>query len=180
MKLNITKRTRISHGFMKIDRVTISLPNGKQFNREIIQKVDGVVILAVSTSGNVFLVKQPRAGIEILNSIELPAGLLMQGETPEDGAQRELSEETGCTLTEPLISLGSFVLDPATCTSVTHIFLALNVVKTKTLHLDYDEFITCINEHVIDVYTMLDRGIIMDANSIIALDRARKNVFNFL
>ena len=178
-KLDITSRERISTGFLKVDKVKIALPNNKEIVREVLQKKDVVAILAVTSNGEVYLTKQPRAGIEILDSIEIPAGLIEEGELPEASAKRELSEETGCTLTQPLIALGKFVGDPACCTSITNLFLALNVEKSGALNLDDDEYLETFTKNVSEVYSMLDKGEIMDANSVIALERARKYLKHF-
>lgn len=173
-KLDITSRERISTGFLKVDRVKITLPNNQEIAREVLQKPDVVAILAVTSNGEVYLTKQPRAGVGNLESIEIPAGLIEEGELPEVSARRELEEETGCTLTQSLIDLGKFVGDPACCTSITNLFLALDVEKSKVLDLDDDEYLETFTKNVSEVYSMLEKGEIMDANSVIALERARK------
>ena len=178
-KLDITSRERISTGFLKVDKVKIALPNNNEIAREVLQKPNVVAILAVTSNGEVYLTKQPRAGIGILDSVEIPAGLIEEGEHPEIAAERELSEETGCTLTQPFIDLGKFVGDPACCTSITSLFLALNIEKSGELNLDDDEYLESFTKNVSEVYSMLDKGEIMDANSVIALERARKYLKHF-
>ncbi len=173
-KINVTSKRRICNSFLKVDSLEIVLPNGKKIVREVLQKLNVVAILAVTSNGEVFLTKQPRAGIGNLESIEIPAGLVEEGESPSISAERELLEETGCVLTQPLISLGKFVGDPACCTSITNLFLALNVKKEKKLNLDEDEYLECFTKNISDVYSMMDAGKIIDANSNLALERARK------
>lgn len=129
MKLNIGSRETISKGFLNVDRIEIILPNGKRIFREVLQKPNGIAILPISSTGEVYLTKQPRAGVGFLESIEIPAGLINEDELPEVSAERELSEETGCILTNPLIPLEKFVPDPSCCTNITYLFLALNVKK---------------------------------------------------
>ena len=73
---------------------------GKRFSvevedgREIARSRDAVSILAVDAEDRVLLVRQkrPAVGKELL---ELPAGLIDEGEAPLATAQRELREETG-------------------------------------------------------------------------------------
>lgn len=174
MKLNVVARERLYKGFLKLETLKIKLPNGKEIFREVIKKKNVIAILPVTKEGEVYLTSQPRAGVNNLHSIEIPAGIIEESENPEEAAERELSEETGCVLTEKFISLGTFVGDPACCTSTTHLFLALNVEKRGEPHLDPDEYLESFKKPIDAVYAMLEAGEIRDANSIIALERARK------
>ena len=69
----------------------ISLVEG---HYEVVNRPHAVAIIALDDSGNILLVKQyrPAIGKEIL---EIPAGLVEEGEHPVDTAIRELKEETG-------------------------------------------------------------------------------------
>jgi len=72
-------------------------PSGVTARRDIVRHPGSVVVLAVEGSGKnarVLLAKQFRhaANSEML---ELPAGRIDPGETPLQGAKRELMEETG-------------------------------------------------------------------------------------
>jgi ADP-ribose pyrophosphatase len=60
----------------------------------VIQGLDFVVIVAVTRQGQILLVRQFRAAAAAV-TLELPAGHLDPGETPEQAARRELLEETG-------------------------------------------------------------------------------------
>jgi ADP-ribose pyrophosphatase len=55
---------------------------------------DYVSIVAQTRSGDIVLVKQYRPAVETV-TLELPAGLVEAGDTPERTAIRELREETG-------------------------------------------------------------------------------------
>ncbi|MBI3853388.1 MAG: NUDIX hydrolase [Verrucomicrobia bacterium] len=59
-----------------------------------IQAVDVVVIVAVNCQGKLLLVRQFRPAVDAF-TLELPAGHIEPGETPEDAARKELWEETG-------------------------------------------------------------------------------------
>jgi ADP-ribose pyrophosphatase len=61
---------------------------------EIARTPAAVTVVAVDADGRIVLVRQPRpaAGKPLL---ELPAGLIDEGEEPLTSAQRELREETG-------------------------------------------------------------------------------------
>ena len=90
---------------IKYARITYSDPNGKtriwesaeRSTRPTNSLTDGVGIIAVleKPSGpELLLQKQFRPPIEKV-TIELPAGLIDPGESPEECAIRELKEETG-------------------------------------------------------------------------------------
>jgi len=55
---------------------------------------DYVSVVAQTTNGDVILVRQFRPAVETV-TLELPAGLVDAGDTPENTAIRELKEETG-------------------------------------------------------------------------------------
>jgi 8-oxo-dGTP pyrophosphatase MutT (NUDIX family) len=60
----------------------------------VLDAPDWVNVVAVTTSGEIVLVRQYRYGIEGV-SLEVPGGLMDQGEDPITAARRELLEETG-------------------------------------------------------------------------------------
>ena len=72
----------------------VRLPNGAETKLDIVEHIGAVTILPVDADGNIWFVRQYRhaIGIEIL---ELPAGTLEPGETPEVCADRETREEIG-------------------------------------------------------------------------------------
>ncbi len=59
-----------------------------------IQTTDFVVIVAVDPQGRLLLVRQFRPAVNQI-TLELPAGHVEPGETPEGAARKELCEETG-------------------------------------------------------------------------------------
>jgi ADP-ribose pyrophosphatase len=72
------------------ERFWVEIVDGK----EVVRTPDAVAVVAVDADGRIVLVRQnrPPAGRKLL---ELPAGLIDDGETPLESAQRELREETG-------------------------------------------------------------------------------------
>ena len=60
----------------------------------LIQGADFVIIVAVTPQDRILLVRQFRVPVAAI-TLELPAGHVDPGETPEQAARRELLEETG-------------------------------------------------------------------------------------
>ena len=62
---------------------------------EIADTPDAVAIVAIDGEDHVVLVRQKRTAAGGVDLLELPAGLIDEGEEPLETAQRELREETG-------------------------------------------------------------------------------------
>lgn len=85
--------------FLKVQRDTIRLPDGKQSVREYIRHPGAVVILPLFDDGSVLLERQFRYPLDQV-FIEFPAGKIDAGEDHLACAKRELQEETGYTATD--------------------------------------------------------------------------------
>lgn len=110
-----------------------------QKQKYIIIDANDWVIVIPEIEENFIMVKQWRHGEKAL-SIEFPGGVIDSGETPEQGALRELKEETGC-IAENLEYLGKMNPNPAFMANHVHVFVASNLRQTGKLHLDSDEYI---------------------------------------
>src|SRR3954467_15427095 len=82
--------------FLKVQRDTIELPDGKRTAREYVLHPGAVVILPVLEDGTVLMERQYRYPLHQV-FIEFPAGKIDAGEDPLVAARRELEEETGYT-----------------------------------------------------------------------------------
>jgi ADP-ribose pyrophosphatase len=85
--------------FLKVQRDTIKLPDGKHAVREHIRHPGAVVILPLFDDGSVLLERQFRYPLDQV-FIEFPAGKIDAGEDHLACAKRELQEETGYTATD--------------------------------------------------------------------------------
>lgn len=70
------------------------LPDGRIANRDVIRHPGAAVILPLLPDGRIVLVEQHRSALGH-NLLEIPAGLIDQGEKPIECAKREVREETG-------------------------------------------------------------------------------------
>ncbi len=109
-------------------------------NFYILDTADWVNILPITSDGKVVLIRQYRAGIdEIL--IEIPGGIMDNGETdPIATARRELEEETGY-VTDNLEVLGMVYPNPSFMTNKCYFVLAKDVKPLGQTHFDPSEYI---------------------------------------
>jgi ADP-ribose pyrophosphatase len=92
---------------------------------EVLQRPDSVCIVAVD-GGLLVAVRQSRAGAGE-RTLELPAGSIEEGETPEECAARELVEECGLRA-GAWRKLGEFWAAPDYATEYVHAFEATELV----------------------------------------------------
>jgi len=82
--------------FLKVQRDTIALPDGKRTAREYVLHPGAFVILPLLDDGTVLMERQYRYPLHQV-FIEFPAGKIDKGEDSLLAAKRELEEETGYT-----------------------------------------------------------------------------------
>ena len=119
-------------------RDVVQLPNG-EINDEfyVLEYPDWVNVIAITPDDHFVFVRQYRYALDI-DSIELCAGVIEPDETPEDGARRELLEETGYGggQWQEFMTIGQ---NPSTCNNLTHCFIATGVTRLQDQHLDRTE-----------------------------------------
>lgn len=151
----------------------VLLPDGRTANRELVHHNGGVCVLALLEDGTVPLVRQFRYGA-CREMLEIPAGKLEKGESPEECGRRELGEECGF-LAESFISLGMIYPTPAYCGEIIHMFMARGLSQTDT-HLDEDEFLSVEYVPFERLVKMCRNGEIDDAKTIAAVFRGAEYV----
>lgn len=163
--------------FLTTPRYQVILNNGKIVEREHLLKNgrDGsaVIILPLTEDKKSIVIVQPRVFTETGIGVEIPAGYIDEGETPEEAARRELREETGYVARE-LIPLKSFYQDQGISGAYNHAFLALGCKKEYEQDLDRDEYIKYLECTFNDLIWLVNNGFINDANGIITIEQARK------
>jgi ADP-ribose pyrophosphatase len=147
-------------------------PNGKKTTREVVEHVDCVVILPIDSNGNILLVRQFRHPVD-KELLELPAGSIDPGETPEQAATRELREETGYRPGK-LEGMGGFYAAPGYCTEYLHLFRATQLKKSPLTAEDTDE-IEVVPLSPARVQGLIASGRICDAKTIAGLRCAERD-----
>lgn len=149
----------------------IYLPNEKTTFREVVLRGDAAAVVPIDEEGNVILVKQYRhpAKKEIL---EIPAGMIDEGEEPKICAIRELEEETSFK-TDDLIHLTTIYPAIGFCTEKIYIYLAQNLKKGQ-FNFDEDEFITVKKYPLEEAIELIYKGEIIDSKTIVGLLACKK------
>ena len=142
-------KTRV---FTVTERTSIS-PNGAKKGVYIVNDASDWGIVIPEYQDCFLMVKQWRHGERSL-SIEFPGGVIEKDEKPEDGAKRELLEETGAVAGK-MIHLGSLNPNPALFSNHVHIYLAKDLTFTGKQDLDEDEFVNCIKMKKEEVFKMI-------------------------
>lgn len=158
--------------FYKVMSQQFKLTNGVIITREFLEKRSASVVVAITTDGNVLCIIQPISLSAEGSLIELPAGYAEADEESNQVAIRELVEETGY-IPESVEYLGKHYQDPGSIKEPVHVFIAFNCKKKCKQKLDEDEFITALEIPADVIKELMDEGEIKDANTFIALAKAR-------
>jgi len=117
---------------------TIALPKGGTLHAEIIRHPGSVVIVPITTGGEIILVRQYRAALGRW-AWELPAGSLKPGEDVERAAARECHEEIGL-VADRLEPLGAFYPTPGYCDELMNFYRATALREPRAgEHAQQDE-----------------------------------------
>jgi len=149
---------------VRVDQVR--LPDGKLSRIDVVEHAGAVTMIPVDAQGQMWFVRQHRHPIG-LDLLELPAGVMNQGESPEISAQRELREEIGMAAGR-LKKVGEFFLAPGYSTEFMAVFLAEDL-QPAPLSPDEGELITIVKVPPHQVRQLIENGQVRDAKSLAAL-----------
>ena len=143
-------------------RDVVELPDGR-VNPEyyVLEYPDWVNVIAITKEGLMVMERQYRHGLG-KTCFELPCGVIEEGETPMEAAQRELLEETGYAggSWQEWMTLSP---NPSTSTNLTHSFLAVGVEKVSEQKLDATEDIVVSLQEPSYVHDLLVNNQILQA-----------------
>jgi ADP-ribose pyrophosphatase len=143
----------------------ITLPDGNAAVREVVEHSGGSCILC-EKDGKILLVKQFRYPYK-KELLELPAGKLNAGESPEQTAIRELEEEGG-VIAGRVVKMFDVYPSPGYTDEIIRIYKAEDITLGKK-HLDEDEFLSSVWIEKEKLKAMIDNGEIKDGKTLIAL-----------
>jgi 8-oxo-dGTP pyrophosphatase MutT (NUDIX family) len=132
--------------------VTRASPTGEaKGNFFYIASADWVNVVALSADGRLVLIRQFRHGSDEI-TLEIPGGIIDEGESPTEAARRELLEETGFAA-EKLEVIGRVRSNPAIISNWTWTVLAtgLGAAASATMFDEHEEIsVELIDVHEID------------------------------
>jgi len=185
--VEILEREEVFHGYFRVDRYRLrhrlfdggwSPPMG----REVFERGHSVAVLLYDpVAEKIVVIEQFRAGALAAGMdpwlIESVAGIIDEGEEPEEVARREAIEETGCALGR-VEAIGRFIYSPGACSEVCRLFIGeVDSATAAGVHGLADEH-EDIKTHVIPVETALgwlDAGAISNAVLLIAVSWLARN-----
>ncbi|MCD7854674.1 MAG: NUDIX hydrolase [Clostridiales bacterium] len=149
---------------IKVD--TVLLPNGNTTTREVVIHNDAAAMVAVDDEGKILFVTQYRHAIG-QDLLEIPAGILEEGEDPQECALRELEEETSYKAGK-IRHLTSFHTSAGCSNEVLHIYLCTELTKGSYNYDEY-EFLTDSRLTLDEAMSKILSGEITDSKTIIGI-----------
>ncbi|MFH1136173.1 MAG: NUDIX hydrolase [Pseudomonadota bacterium] len=132
---------------------------GREFPFYILEAGAWVNIIPLTVENRVLLVRQYRHGTEEI-TLEIPGGLVEDGQTPEEAAARELLEETGFKSRNGLILLGRVRPNPAFMNNWCYSYLARDVFRVNDGDPDEAEDLELVSVELSEIPGLIKSGAI--------------------
>ena len=133
----------------------------------VLERPDAAIVIPITESNEVVLVRQYRPPLEMME-LGPPAGLVEEGERPEEAARRELAEETGYTGGE-WEPLGSLASSPSLKDNWAYLFLARGVEETAAPDPDEHELVEVVRVPLEDLRGLVHSGKIVSSSGVAAV-----------
>jgi ADP-ribose pyrophosphatase len=159
---------RVIYRGLKIDLALqpVLLADGTRADREVVVHRGAVALVPMVDEQHVCLVENHRYSVG-KTLLEVPAGTIDEGETPDQTATRELQEETGYRAAT-IRRLRDWYVSPGVMTERMYLFLCENL-EPGPPHLELDERLKTVIVPWEEALAMVDDGRIEDAKTMLAL-----------
>ncbi len=145
---------------------TVRMPDGQEAEREIVRPGNAVGILPIDEAGRVYLVRQYRLALGQA-TLEIPAGIMDEGEGMLETARRECEEEIGMT-PGSLEHLFGFYHSVGFSTGRIEVVLARDLTPTHHVHHEHGEMIEVVILQFAELYRKVVAGEIVDSKTLTA------------
>jgi len=163
----LSAETVFAGRYVTVEARTVRLPNGRRATREIVSPPNAVGVLPIDQQGRAHLVRQHRSALGRA-IVEIPAGIIDQGETPEQTGRRECEEESGM-IPGRLKHLCQFYHSVGFSTGHIDLYLAEELTPSDRQHAEDGEFIERVVIPFDTLAGMVASGEIIDSKTIIAV-----------
>lgn len=159
--------------FLEVEQIDLEFSNGvrRTYERMKATGPGAVIIVPMRDAETVLLTREYGAGVGRYE-LGLPKGRMEAGETPEQGANRELREEIGFGA-KSLVVLHKLSLSPSYMTHMAYVVLAQDLYPEK-LTGDEPEELDVVEWKLADLHLLLGRADVTEGRSIAALFMARE------
>jgi ADP-ribose pyrophosphatase len=151
---------------VNLSLMELRMPGGAVVRREVVHHAQSVGVLPIADDGRFIFVRQYRPPARAF-LLELPAGSVEDGESPEQCARRELTEEIGMR-PGSIQRVAGFYLAPGWATEFMHVYIAEDLVP-ESAQGDEDEDIELVYLAPAEALAGMRDGTIQDCKSVALL-----------
>lgn len=161
----IDRRSVFSGKIFSVTTGRVRLDDGSETRRDIVEHYGGSALVPI-LGNEIVLIRQFRISIG-RDLLELPAGRLEIGETPESCAAREIEEELGLHAGR-LVLIHTYYSSVGFTNERMYIYLALDLQKVDR-KLEWDERIRTVQVPIAEIESKVRNGEFEDSKTIIGL-----------
>ncbi len=167
-EITVKSEMAFEGSLVQVRKDSVRMHDGETTTREIVVHPQVIGVLPILEDGRIIFVRQYRKAAERI-LLEIPAGGIDDGETPEDAVRREMIEETGYRV-GTLERLCSFYTSPGFTTEYMYLYQATGLTPGEpTETTDQIEVVPLSVEEAVARYRA---GETADAKTILALTYA--------
>jgi ADP-ribose pyrophosphatase len=163
----LSTREVYKNNWIRVREDVAEMPSGRTTIYGVCEMGQCVGVLPFVSDDEVVMVRQYRYIQHENHRWEMPTGGMHPGETPEEGAQRELAEEIGYRA-DSLQLINTHYTSKSVCDETAHIFIGRDLAAVKSVP-DETEFLEVEVIPFDRVLQMVLNGDIRDAMTIIAV-----------